>query len=126
MSPDREEALLTTALIILGGAAVLRLNRLVMADTITEPARVWIAEHLPLRVSDWIIGPGGLLSCVWCTSIWTGAAVSGVLVGSGSVDLGAPWWVAWPLLTLGYSLLSGWIAAAVDAVEAYNSYPGEQ
>lgn len=110
--------MITLGLIGLGGAAVLRLNRLAMTDTITQPIRTWLAEKPPLRIAAFATE---LLSCVWCTSIWTGAAVSGALVGTGMVDLGAPWWVMWPLLTLGYSLLSGWIAAAVDWIEQNDS-----
>ena len=98
---------------VLGAAAVLRLNRLVQTDTITAAIRRWLAEKPPLPVAAFF---AELLSCVWCVSVWTGAAVAGSLVGFGLIDIG-PWFVTWPLLTLTYSLLSGWIAAAVEAIE---------
>lgn len=113
---------MTVLALTLGAAAVLRLNRLVMTDTITAPVRRWLAEKPSLRVAAFFTE---LLSCVWCTSIWTGAAVAGALVGFGLVDLG-PWFVVWPLLTLTYSLVSGWIASTAAAIEAYDSYPGER
>ena len=49
-------------LILLAYVATFRVSRLITADTITEPIRVWID-----RRSRWF---GDLVTCDWCVSVW--------------------------------------------------------
>jgi hypothetical protein len=48
--------------------AAARIVRLVTEDTITEPARAWIDEHAPEKLSD-------LVTCPWCMGVWVAAGV---------------------------------------------------
>ncbi|MFC1418722.1 hypothetical protein [Streptacidiphilus cavernicola] len=89
---------------VLALGAVLRLTHLLVDDRITLPLRTWAAQGA---------GPGrrfgaAVLSCTWCTSIWTSAATV------------ALWWAArWaqhpglfavPALVLSLS----WVASVLE------------
>lgn len=50
--------------------ATYRLTRLITADQITEPIRLWAA-----RRSKWL---GYLTTCDWCLSIWISPVVAGL------------------------------------------------
>lgn len=60
------------ALILLVLAAA-RITRLVVADDITKPARLWVARQ-PGRAFDWLLD---LVSCHWCAGLWASAVTVG-------------------------------------------------
>ena len=54
--------------------AVYRLTRLVTTDTILEKVRVRIWRRFPIHEN----GFGYMITCTWCTSIWTSSLVMSV------------------------------------------------
>lgn len=68
--------------------AVMRLTRLVNADTILDPARIRLARRF---------GPESalleFLGCPWCVGFWLSLAAAPVAVGV----LGWPWWLSVPV-----------------------------
>lgn len=67
--------------VVLVALATYRLTRLVTADRITEPVRVWAEQRGP-RV-------GYLATCDWCLSVWLAPlpTVAAVLWGGSTVVL---------------------------------------
>lgn len=51
--------------------AVYRLTRIITTDVILEKAREWIWKRSPAHRN----GIGYLITCTWCTSIWTSSLV---------------------------------------------------
>lgn len=78
--------------------AVMRLVRLITADTILDPMRIAIArrardpERPDPRRSGWA-WLEELLGCPWCVGLWLSVAAAGVPVAL----LGWPWWSLLPL-----------------------------
>lgn len=85
-------------LYVLALLTIARLTRLVTADTLTAPARVWLQVRLPSRAAY-------LIGCPWCASVYLGAAVAVpvVLWPSNRVVLAA-------LVALAGSHVAGWLA----------------
>ncbi|ANA85317.1 membrane protein [Gordonia phage Phlop] len=100
-----------TAILAIG--LIIRLTRLIVADTITHPIRarivVWLGPDHPIAT---------LVCCAWCMSVWVGAAIAaaGYFVAEG------PWW-QWVALAGTASWLSG-IATQIDP--AYQGSEGNQ
>lgn len=94
---------LTILVLLLYVLAVMRVTRLVNADTILDTPRIWLLRKF---------GPESTLAyfiaCPWCVSIWV-AGISAPFVLHG---VGLPLWV-WPLLGLAASHLTG-LAAQLD------------
>lgn len=92
------------------GAAVWRLTRLVMVDTITAPLRDRV--HANAAEAGWV-GPWGWLSelggCAWCVAMW---AALGAACGR--------WWVAGLWAPLAYALA---LAAVVGHVSPTPPHP---
>lgn len=86
--------------------ALARATRLINADTITDPIRIWVARR-------W--GENGtasyFLACPWCVSMWLGLAAAPFAVWL----TGLTWW-CWPLLALAASYLVG-MTAQLDTSE---------
>lgn len=80
-----------TFVILIYLGAVLRVTRLIVADTITEPLRIWFLKHWQFAAL-WS-------SCSWCVSMWTAAAL------------------AWPLQHL--TRLSWWLIAGIGLTASY-------
>ena len=87
--------------------SVARLTRIVTIDQIFAPLRDAVRGRLG---DDSQITY--LLFCIWCMSIWIGAAVGAVLwwatpVGPTLVEEGVDWWVGVPAFTLVSSYAAG-------------------
>jgi hypothetical protein len=84
----------TPLLLVVAALATYRLTRLVTADKITEPLRLWVLDR-----SQWA---GYLVTCDWCLSIWIAppVAVCAVLWGDSTV-------VAIGLCALAFSAVTG-------------------
>lgn len=94
---------LTILLLILYALSLLRVTRLINADTITDPIRIAAAHAF---------GPEStvvyFLQCPWCVSIWLAFGTGWIV----PVLTPLPLWI-WPFLALAASYLAG-IAAAID------------
>lgn len=91
------------ALVILATA---RINRLIVTDIITSPIRGWLAQ----RTSKLGAFLSAITSCVWCTGVYTAAAVTAY------AHYAADWsWVYFPLTFLAVAwtapVLANWIEA---------------
>jgi hypothetical protein len=107
-------------LIVLVCAAVYRATRLIVADDIALPLRMWVMDRF---------GEDGkmayLVECPWCMSIWVGAAgVAGLTVAAdvlGWVDHGVPYplavWLAASAFTGVVSEVLGLFSRADDVLE---------
>ena len=86
----------STWLLVLDALATFRLTRLLSKDDIT----FWLREDFD--VLGFIIRPGVLFSCEWCTSVWVGAAVVGLTA----------LWSAWVYVAaaLAFSAIAGLIS----------------
>ena len=75
-------------LLALAALATYRLTRLVTADKITEPLRIWVLDR-----SEWA---GYLVTCDWCLSIWISppVALCAVLWGDNRLVLVVLVWLA--------------------------------
>lgn len=67
----RSLTLLEIAIVVLGAT---RAVRLVVADTLTEPLRLWIVRRSQARAARvgshaWL---AKLVTCPWCSSVWIG------------------------------------------------------
>lgn len=94
---------LTLLILALYLLAVMRVTRLINADTILDTPRIWLLRKF---------GPEStlayFLSCPWCVSVW----VAGISAPFVLWAVGLPLWV-WPLLGLATSHLTG-LAAQLD------------
>ena len=120
--------MVTLGLIALGVVATARLDRLIRTDTITAPARNAVLHALGVRArteaaARWL---AQLLACVWCGTVWAGAAVAALQYLALDLTLDAPWWAAIPLLALVYSQVASTWATIAEAIETYDAVPGEQ
>lgn len=108
------------------GLAVFRMSRLVVSDTIIEPARLRVLARYPSSSTVFMSGGEGrvwvpdldgwiaekpswlgeLISCVWCVSIWISVVVMVV------------WWVwpvvVWWLTPLALSAVAGIVEEVTD------------
>lgn len=88
---------LTIAALLLYVLAVMRVTRLVNADTVTDPLRIAVMRHFgPESAAAYFI------QCAWCVSMWVGLLTAPVLLKLVDLPL---WW--WPLLALAASHLTG-------------------
>ena len=89
-------------ILVLG--AVLRLTHLVTDDRITLPVRSWLFRggSFPVRFA------GAVVSCTWCTSVWTAAAV--VAWWQLAEHTGWTGWFIYPALGLTVS----WLASVLE------------
>lgn len=101
--------MLPLLLVVAGALATARLTRLVTADQLTLPLR----RRVLSRARE-----GGqleyLLSCAWCTSVWIGIPIAGLVTGLSGLATGlglARIAVVDVLLGLAYSHLAGRLAA---------------
>ena len=85
---------MTPIWMLVAGLATYRLTRLVTADRITEPFRLWVKRRSTTA--------GYLVTCDWCLSIWVAPWVSLALVGGGDDPI-----VRWGLLALAFSAGTG-------------------
>lgn len=93
-------ALLALAFVV-GALATARLTRLAVEDEIAEPIRRRVLRRLdPDNVFH--LKLVYLMSCQWCVSIWTGAAVAALV---GAFPHAVPVWIA--LSTLAFSQITG-------------------
>lgn len=84
--------------------ATLRLSRLVVEDSITQPVRTWLESraHQPGHTRPLTAFLAAVTDCVWCTSVWV---AFGVLAPVYAFQ-GYPWWT-YPLAALTVSWLTG-------------------
>ena len=104
--------MLVPPLLLIYALVTARLSGLVVADKITEFARVSVLRRLRLDrpVQAWF---ADLIQCQWCTSIWVaglGAAPISYIHIQAIAPL-PPWlgnsWLLIPALTLAYSQAAG-------------------
>lgn len=96
----------TDALILLLWAlALMRLTRLINADELTDPLRLWIMRRTGPE-SKWSY----FVQCPWCVSMWLGFATAAFPVWLTGVSW---WWL--PLLALAGSHLTGLLAQLDDS-----------
>lgn len=108
-------------------AAAARITRLVVTDTITEPARAWLLPRIarsrfertrishgmdaspPTRIRGFVLD---MLQCPWCIGFWISAALIGAasLASGVWVDITGHWWADLPIAALAVSYLVGWLA----------------
>jgi hypothetical protein len=89
-----------TLVLVIYVLAVMRLTRLVNADTILDPFRIQVARRFGPN-STWV----DFLSCPWCVGMWLS-----MLLAIPTVSyLGWPWWTL-PFLGLACSQLVGMFA----------------
>lgn len=75
---------------VLAVGCTARLARLVTADTITEPAREWIARKAKAENPRLWTKLDDLVQCPWCVSVWVSVPTAFALVGpAGFVVVGA-------------------------------------
>ena len=57
---------ITAVLLVL---ATTRATRFVTTDSLTEPVRAWLVEHIPARDErpSWVVSG---VYCAWCVSVW--------------------------------------------------------
>lgn len=94
----------TWAVCCLALGAVLRLTRLVTADTITGRLRAAWHHRFGPPSSD----AGSFIRCPWCVSVWVG-----VPVVAAAALFGATPWFWGPALVLSYSWIAGVLGAAL-------------
>lgn len=87
----------TWIVVLLFVLLVARVTRLVNADLVTDPVRLWVARRTGPHST-----PSYFLACAWCVSVWVGVVFGAVLV----------WWQDWswwalPLVAGGASMVSG-------------------
>jgi len=94
----------TWAVWLLAAGAVLRLTRLVTADTIAGPLRArWHA-----RFGGPQTDAGSFVSCPWCVSFWVAIPV---VVAAGTFGHSAWFWG--PAMVLSLSWIAGLVGAAL-------------
>lgn len=102
-------------------AAALRLTRLAIQDTITQPFR----DRLKSRESRFAQTLTKLLDCPWCFGFWASAAVTGITMNLSTPGVSQPdWtsattWATYAGLTLAMSYLLGAVYSAVYTLEIY-------
>jgi len=86
--------------------AIARLTGLIVADSITEPARDWIIEHLDDRPNTAGSMLATLITCPWCAGMWV------ALIASPMVWF---WWdspfMLIPAIALAFSQITGMTAS---------------
>lgn len=86
--------------------AVARVTGLIVADSITEPARDWLTEHLDDRPNTAGAAIATLITCPWCAGMWVALAASPMVWF---------WWDAPIMLimaiALAFSQITGMIAS---------------
>ncbi|MFJ1459757.1 hypothetical protein [Nocardia sp. N2S4-5] len=97
---------MTALILAIWVVAVVRLTRLVTHDSLTQPIRSALAGRFPQSKLTYLV------HCVWCSSIWTGAASAPVPI----YVLGLSWWLL-PILALAASQLT----AAAEKAGLFNS-----
>ncbi|QOC56013.1 membrane protein [Gordonia phage Clown] len=100
-----------TAVLAIG--LIIRLTRLIVADTITHPLRarivVWLGPTHPIAT---------LVCCAWCMSVWIGAAIATL----GYLYTEGPWW-QW----IGIAGTASWLAGIATQIDpAYTSSEDEK
>lgn len=93
--------------------AAYRLARAVSLDSITEPARDWLAVHAPVKLAE-------LVSCGFCSGFWLSgivatvwlAAAEGGLQETGIVEWQVLWWAVAGGAALLTALDSYWLREA--------------
>lgn len=99
--------LTTVVVLMVWVLALARLTRLINADEITDPIRIWIMHKTggPESTASYFV------KCPWCVSIWLGAATAWLPL----VLTDAPLWL-WPFLALAGSQVTG-VLAGLDHEE---------
>lgn len=97
---------LSILLLALYALAIMRLTRLINADEITDPIRMWAANKYGPESTLYYF-----LTCPWCVSIWL--ALGTAWIPLLLVDL--PLWL-WVFLGLAVSHLTG-LAASLDSTD---------
>lgn len=85
--------------LLVAALATARVTRLITADRITEPPRMWLL----LRLDPEGLG-SYLVTCAWCVSVYVGA-------GAAALLWFGPSWTVWPLSALAFSYVAGWLAS---------------
>lgn len=92
---------LTTVVVLVAWVlALARLTRLINADELTDPLRIWIM-HKTGPESKWSYFVG----CPWCVSMWLGLASAPFALWLTDLEL----WL-WPVVALAGSHLTGLLA----------------
>ena len=84
--------------LLIAALATARLTRLVTTDRITQAPRQWLLRRLN---SEGLAAY--LIVCDWCVSVYTGAAVVGVILLGGTPGY-------WVLAALAFSYVAGVLA----------------
>lgn len=91
--------------LILAALATVRITRLVTSDRLTERPRLWLlTQVIRRRGEDALLAY--LITCTWCVSVYTGAAVAGA-------------WYLWGdhriftacVAALAFSYVTGWLTS---------------
>lgn len=91
--------------LLLAALATARLTRLITSDRLTERARLWVMTRVIMwRGEESLLAY--LITCPWCVSVYTGAAMAGG-------------WYAWggqriftaATAALAFSYVTGWLTA---------------
>lgn len=85
--------------------AVTRLTGLVVSDSLTEPARDWIIEHLDDRPATLGQAIATLITCPWCAGMWISLVAAPLVWFWG----GSPVMLI-PALALAFSQVTGMIS----------------
>lgn len=92
---------LTTVVVLVAWVlALARVTRLINADEITDPLRIWVMHKTGVE-STWTY----FVQCPWCVSMWIGLATAWLPL----VLTDAPLWL-WPFIALGGSHVTGVLA----------------
>lgn len=111
-------------IVLLAVFATARMTRAIVDDKITEPVRLWIANHLRQPEFDETgrvqTREGSRLTylvfCTWCTGFWVGLLIAALAwFGALHDHIDAPWWVGWPLLGLALSQVAGLMKIHFDS-----------
>lgn len=113
---------MTIAVFLATLGAALRLTRLGVEDTITQPFRTWLvrrwtksvdaAPEKPNRIWMWLTQ---LFECPWCLGFWVSAGLTVPAV----ISDGAGWYL-WPATALSISYLIGVASTIVATIEEIN------
>lgn len=109
---------MTLAVFVLALLSSLRLVRLGVEDTITQPFRNFLARRSARggRIGHawlWLVQ---LFECPWCLGFWVAGAVTTLAAAATDHGHTAGWFI-WPAVALAISYLIGFISTVLFTVE---------